>query len=140
MPDRERPKGGWIRSIRQALGMSASQLGRRLGLSRQAAADLERREIGKTVTLATLQRAAAAMNADLVYAIVPRQSLEMTIRNQARKKAEQRLSRAAHSMRLEAQGVSVAEYNAQLDEAEEKIVKQWPRDLWDADGTSRSQE
>lgn len=73
------------------------------------------------------------MNADLVYAIVPRQGLETTLRDQARKKAEQTLGRAAHSMRLEAQGVSVAEYNAQLEEAAEKILRQWPRDLWDAE-------
>jgi predicted DNA-binding mobile mystery protein A len=129
----DRPSGGWVRTIRQALGMSAAQLGRRLGLSRQAAADLERREVSLTVTLATLQKAAAAMNADLVYAIVPRQGLEATIRSQARMKAEQTLGRAAHTMKLEAQGVSDDEYNAQLDDAEEQIMKERPRDLWDGE-------
>lgn len=131
----DRPSGGWVRTIRQALGMSAAQLGRRLGLSRQAAADLERREVSLTVTLATLQKAAAAMNADLVYAIVPRQGLEATIRSQARMKAEQTLGRAAHTMKLEAQGVSDDEYNAQLDDAEEQIMKERPRDLWDGEDT-----
>lgn len=133
MSPHDRPSGGWVRTIRQALGMSAAQLGRRLGLSRQAAADLERREVSLSVTLATLQKAAEAMNADLVYAIVPRQGLEDTIRAQARKKAEHTLGRAAHTMKLEAQGVSDSEYNAQLDDAEEQIMEERPGDLWDVE-------
>lgn len=89
--------------------------------------------MNKAVTLAALEKAAAAMNAELVYAIVPRQSLDETIRTQARWKAEQRLNRASHTMRLESQSVSKDEYNAQLAENEETILKNWSRDLWDTE-------
>lgn len=89
--------------------------------------------MNQAVTLAALEKAAAAMNAELVYAIVPRQSLDETIRAQARRKAEQRLNRVAHSMRLEAQSVSKDEYNAQLAENEEMILKNWSRHLWDTE-------
>jgi len=83
------PVGGWIRSIRQALGMSAAQLGARLGLTRQGVADLERREVSRGATLAALEKAAEALDADLVYAIVPRTSLSKMLRKQARKRAEE---------------------------------------------------
>src|SRR5579859_5403104 len=117
--NRTPPRGGWVRSIRQALGMSASQLGRRMGLSRQAIADLERREVHGTATLAALEKAAEAVNAELVYAIVPRKSLAETVRAQARTVADEQLKRVAHSMRLEAQDVSPDEYANQLAERED---------------------
>jgi len=122
-----------VQSIRQALGMSASQLGHRLGLSRQGVADLERREVGSAVTLAALERAAAAMDARLVYAIVPCHSLEKTRQAQAHKRAEQRLRRIAHSMHLEAQAVSKQEYLTQLAENEQMLLDSWSRHLWDAE-------
>src|SRR3989304_2783356 len=66
------PRGGWIRSVRKALGMSTIQLASRLGVTRQAIVDLERREGDGSVTLTTLARAAEAMEGDLFYAVVPR--------------------------------------------------------------------
>ncbi len=131
--DQPRPRGGWVRSIRQALGMSAAQLGNRLGLSRQGVADLERREVGHAVTLGALEKAAEAMNATLVYAIVPRETLETTRRAQARKKAGLQLERIAHSMKLEAQAVSKMEYMRQLEENERALLRNWSRQLWDAE-------
>jgi len=53
------PRGGWIRANREALGMSSLQLGRRLGVSQQEAADLERRERTGSITIATLTKAAS---------------------------------------------------------------------------------
>lgn len=134
--DQPPPRGGWVRSIRQALGMSAAQLGTRLGLSRQGVADLERREVGHTVTLAALEKAAEAMDAKLVYAIVPRETLETTRRAQARRRAELQLRRIAHSMRLEAQAVSGEEYRTQLEENERALLRDWSRQIWDMEGPS----
>jgi predicted DNA-binding mobile mystery protein A len=125
------PKGGWVKSIRQALGMSTSQLGRRMGLSRQGVTDLEKREVRRVVTLAALMKAAEAMNAELVYAIVPRKSLAEAVRDQARTTADRQLKRVAHSMRLEAQHVSSDEYAKQLGEAQEKLLRNWSRHIWD---------
>lgn len=139
LPSRAAPKGGWVRTIRQALGMSTSQLGRRMGLTRQGIADLERREAQRAVTLAALEKAAAAMSAELVYAIVPRQSLAETIRAQARATADRQLKTVAHSMRLEAQDVSRGEYANQLAERQEKLLRNWSRHIWDDEGPSQRQ-
>lgn len=131
------PTGGWIKSIRQALGMSATQLGNRMGLSRQGIADLEKREAQRAVTLAVLEKAAEAMNARLVYAIVPRESLEETVRAQARAVADEQLSRVAHTMLLEAQDVSSEEYANQLAERAAKLLANRSRHIWDEGDLSR---
>lgn len=134
---RERPPGGWVRSIRQALGMSTTQLARRLGISRQAMADLEHREADRTVTLAALERVARAVDAELVYAIVPRRPLADMLRAQARARAEEQLDRVSHSMRLEAQEVPKEETDRQLAETEERLLRNWSRHIWDKEPSVR---
>ena len=125
-----RPKGGWIRSIRQALGMSASQLADRIGVSRQAVFALEQRESLNSVSLEALEKAAQAMDAHLVYAIVPNTTLGDTLRKQARKKVAEKLSRVAHTMQLEDQGVPDEETKRQLKDSEQALLDAWPTDLW----------
>jgi len=109
--------------------MSAPQLARRLRVTRQAVAALERRELDGTITLEALRRAAAAMDCDVVYAVVPRLPLEAMIRNRARQRAEEQLARLDHSMRLEAQGVAAEEHEHQMRDAVEGLLRK-PRALW----------
>jgi predicted DNA-binding mobile mystery protein A len=127
------PRTGWLRTIRDALGMSMPQLGHRLGLPRQAVDALEKREANGTVTLNTLREAAAALDADLVYAIVPRQSLARTIEAQAHRKALAELRRIAHTMHLEDQAVDSKEAARQLKERTSELLQTRPRSLWDTD-------
>jgi transcriptional regulator with XRE-family HTH domain len=54
----QRPPAGWARAIREALGMSAGQLARRVGVSRETIATLERSEGRGTITLASLEKLA----------------------------------------------------------------------------------
>src|ERR1700677_1946801 len=67
-----RPAKGWIRAIRQALGVSSGELARRLGTSRQLPLQLEKAEAEDRITLKSLRAAANALDCDLVYALVPR--------------------------------------------------------------------
>jgi predicted DNA-binding mobile mystery protein A len=67
-----RPAQGWIRAIRQALGVSSGQLGRTLGVSRQLPLQFERAEAEDTITLRSLRAVANALDCDLVYALAPR--------------------------------------------------------------------
>lgn len=99
----ERPRKGWIKTIRTALGMTAAQLGRRLQISAHGVLDLERREANETITLGTLRKAANALNADLVIAVIPREPLEHSVREQALSKAKHDRNRIVHTMRLESQ-------------------------------------
>jgi predicted DNA-binding mobile mystery protein A len=123
------PSSGWIKSIRQSLGLTAAAFGRRLKIRQQSVDDLERSEKAGTITLASLRRAAAALDADLVYAIVPRRRLRDAINARARQLARERIAPVAHSMRLEAQGLSEAEIAEQVDELARDLERR-PRDLW----------
>ena len=100
----KRPRQGWIRTIRTSLGMTLSQLGRKMGVSQQAAAKLERSEQEDSITLKSLQKTAAALNCRLVYGFVPYEgSLENTLHKQAYTKAKALIDPVDHSMMLEAQ-------------------------------------
>ena len=62
LPYRELPSGrpqkGWIRAVRDALGMTAAQLGARMGVSQPTVKKLEVSETEDTIRLATLRRVA----------------------------------------------------------------------------------
>jgi predicted DNA-binding mobile mystery protein A len=104
-PRRQAPPRGWVRTMRDALGMSAVQLANRLGVSRAAVYQLEGRESSRSVSLKQLDKAADAMECDVFYTLVPRSTVEQTIRAQAKKNAETKLYNANLSMGLEAEGV-----------------------------------
>lgn len=123
------PATGWIRAIRQSLGLTAAALGRRLKVTQQTVNDLEGSEKAGTITLASLRRAAAALDADLVYALIPRRKLRETIATRARELARQRVTPVVHSMRLEAQGLSDKEITEQIEELARELERR-PRDLW----------
>ena len=108
------PARGWVRAIREALDMSCTDLGMRLGISRQAVSQLERSEIDGTIQLETLRRAAEAMDCTLVYAIVPNGSLEEIVDRRAFEVASVTADRVAHTMRLEDQGVDPSDLVREL--------------------------
>lgn len=123
------PPKGWIRAIRDALGMSALQLGTRLGVKPQSVADLEKSEAHGTIQLKTLRRAAEAFDCTLIYALVPNSSLEDAVQTRAREIARKELASIGHTMDLEAQGLSKAEREAQVDEYVREHLRK--RDLWE---------
>lgn len=126
----EPPGNGWIRSVRQALGMTAAQLAKRLRMSPQAVLALEKREVAGTITIAALERAARALNCDLRVAFVSNRGIEETVRQRALKKAREERNQIVHTMGLEAQSKGVRET---LDL--ERIAESWRTKrrtrLWD---------
>lgn len=103
------PKAGWIRAIRDALGMSGAALADRMGVTEPAVFALERTERQGTARLDTLRRAAAALDCTLVYAMIPNQELEQTVRQQAERIVDHRLARVRQTMTLEDQDVPMAD-------------------------------
>src|ERR1700734_4038782 len=101
-----RPPKGWLRALRDALGMTTAQFGRRLGVSQPRIIELEQSEASGGVTLNTLQRAAEALGCRLVYALVPERPLADTVREQAESVAGRQLAAVEHNMRLEDQAVA----------------------------------
>ena len=122
------PTRGWIKAIREALGMSSAQLARRLGVKQPTVARIERSEARGTIELATLRRAAEALDCMLVYALVPRQPLATIVEARKRKIAAGRLQAIEHSMMLENQTLPAAERDARIDSLVDEID---PRRLWD---------
>jgi predicted DNA-binding mobile mystery protein A len=78
--------------------------------------------------LSTLERVAHALDCDLVYALVPRASLDDLVRQQARHTAEVRLATIRHSMRLEDQAVGDADTDELIDELADELIDR--RGLW----------
>jgi len=98
-----RPREGWVKAIREALGMSAADLAIRMGVVESTVQRLEAGEKAETTQLDTLRKAAAALDCDLVYVLVPRKALTDQVDEQARHKARAFVSRVTHTMALEDQ-------------------------------------
>lgn len=125
-----KPRGGWIKAIRNALGMRSAQLARRAKLDQTTITRLEQNESKGTITLNSLSRLANALDADLVYAIVPRVSLDDMIRRRAALVLEQDRNAAQKSMALEDQGTQHVE--TVRDEVRHALlVLSLDRRLWD---------
>lgn len=122
------PVHGWIRALRESLGMSAEQLGKRLGIRQPSIVAMERSEARGTIELATLRRVAEVLDCTLVYALVPNKPLETIVRDRARAVARRRWSAIEHSMLLEDQAVSGQDDDSRLDEYIRGVN---PARLWD---------
>jgi predicted DNA-binding mobile mystery protein A len=110
-----RPPRGWVRAVREALGMSAAVLGGRLGITAGAVIRLEQSEASDRVRLETLRRTADALGCDLVYLLVPRRPLTAVVRERAREIAHWQVAAAEQTMRLEDQATGqTAELEDQL--------------------------
>ena len=129
--DTQPPRRGWIRAIQQALGVTNRQLAIRLHLKPQTIEDMQEYEAKETIKLTTLRKLAQALDCRLVYAVVPNKPLEEMRLEQARKVARRQLKPVAHSMSLEAQGVSDADQKSELDRLVQKLLAGNPRKLWE---------
>lgn len=85
--------------------MPTRALAARMGITQGTLSGLEASEMSGAIRLSSLRKAAEAMNCTLVYAFVPRESLEDTVQEQAKKIATEQLSPVEHSMLLENQSV-----------------------------------
>lgn len=125
------PPKGWVRAIRDGLGMSRRQLSDRLGLSVSRVQRIEADEVVGSVTLKTMRQTAEAMDCVFVYAVIPRTSLEDSIQQQALKKAGQNLQSVNQTMALEAQSVKKEANQEMLEILAKQLREKSPRTLWD---------
>ena len=122
------PVRGWIKAIREALGMTTAQLAKRLGVKQPSVVAIEQSEVKGAIELATLRRVAEALDCTLVYALVPNKPLEAAVRDRARLFAIRRRGPVEHSMLLEDQKVKGKDLEERLDE----ILRETnPRLFWD---------
>ncbi|TCQ02673.1 putative DNA-binding mobile mystery protein A [Rhizobium sp. PP-F2F-G36] len=125
------PARGWLRAIREALGLTGAQLAARLGVVPSRIPALEKAEANGGTTLKTMREAAEAMGCTFVYAIVPTKPLDEMLRARAVALADAELAHVHHTMRLEDQALDARD----LADARERLVASYlsgnPRRLWD---------
>ncbi|MEA1979200.1 MAG: mobile mystery protein A [Chloroflexota bacterium] len=125
------PPKGWIRAIRDSLGMSGRQLAGRLGVTRQRVSEIERGELPGSVTLKSMRKVADCLDCVFVYAFVPQTSLEHTVHDRAKQVAEERLQRASQLMLLEGQELNEDDELDALSDMIEEMIETQPSTLWD---------
>ena len=125
------PPKGWIRAIRDALGMTAKQLANRLGVAQQAVARIEKEELEGSVTIKTMRRISECLDCVFVYGFVPRTSLAETVSRQAKNVAAQRLAQVSQTMSLEDQALSRKENEQVLSNLVDELIRTLPSNLWD---------
>jgi len=124
------PPKGWLRAIRAALGMNGRQFAERMGVSPARISKLESDELAGAVTLKTLRKAAEVLDCTLVYALVPRTSLEDSVKKQVAIYAQHRFNRISHTMALEDQELPEAKKKKAKRVMEEELLLNIPKSLW----------
>lgn len=127
---RSRPRNGWLRAIRQALGITTRQLAKSVGVTQAAVVDAERSEAKGDITLATLRRYATAMECELVYALVPNRPLQESLEARAEQVARDQVLRVRHSMALEDQQTSNEHLEREIAELRRKLLAGKRSRLW----------
>lgn len=126
-----RPPRGWIRAIREAMGMTTGQMALRMNIHQPRVIEMEKGEATGKITVHSLERAAEALGCRLVYVLVPEKPLGETMRRQAERAAEKQLGAIEQTMLLESQSVT----NKQLrQDTRQRLVDQLmekPARLWD---------
>lgn len=125
-----RPPSGWLKVIREALGMTATYQAKMLGVTTSTVTRLETSEADDTISLNTLRRAAEALGCELHYALVPKKTLADTLEARATALARQQMAAISHSMVLEAQATSRETVDAQTRALAESLLKGSRRTLW----------
>jgi len=124
------PKLGWVEIMRKALGMTAPELARRMGVTKAAIYQVERKELDGGVTLQQMDKLATALGGRFVYSIIPENSIEDMLKKQAHKKAENIIRRANSHMALEQQSLTLEKNNDEIEFLAEELLRKRPSDFW----------
>lgn len=125
------PPEGWLCTARKALGMSAAQLARRLGVTRAQVSNTEKGELAGSVTMKTLQTMAESMGYRLVYAIVPQQKVQDILADRAKKKATRIVEETHKHMALEEQALSEKQIGLEIERLQQDFLRNMPSHFWD---------
>jgi len=122
---------GWIKLIREALGMSAAQLAKRVGIDQSRISRLENNEITGDLKLSSLKKIADGLGMTFVYAFIPHDSLESMVNEQAKRIARKQAEQVNQTMRLENQELTIEEKAKAFDDLVQKILIDDFRSFWD---------
>ena len=125
----ETPPRGWVKTIRQALGLTSAQLAKRLNVKQPRVLEIEKDE--SSLSLKSLEKVADALDCKLIYAIVPKKHLKDMVYNQAEKKAKKILAKVTHNMALENQ--TPIHDRMELEDMIQDLLNGSQARLWDED-------
>ena len=126
------PPIGWIKAIRNGIGMSMEQLGQKLSITKQGVMDIEKREKEGAITIKSMQEIAKAMDMQFIYGFVPNAgSLEQMIETRALEIASKIVERTSTTMKLEDQANSKERVEKAIKERASEIINKTPKILWD---------
>jgi predicted DNA-binding mobile mystery protein A len=126
------PRSGWLKAIRESLGMTAKQAGNRAGTSQQNWTKAENNETKGNVSISTLNKLANAMGCEFVYALIPTKgTLNDFLLERARNIANHSMSRTYANMKLEQQEISKSELEKQTEELAMQIVRELKSNFWE---------
>lgn len=124
------PAKGWLKEIREALGITERQQAARLGITGASVHKSEQSEADERISLGQLRKIADSLECDLVYALVPRKPLTEVIQNRATLIASEEVQGVAHTMSLENQMPSDARIQKQVARRAEELLRgRWSK-LW----------
>ncbi len=126
------PPIGWIKALRNGIGMSMEQLGNKLSITKQGVMDIEKREKEGAITIKSMKEIAKAMDMQFVYGFVPNEgSLEQMIETRALEIATKIVERTSTTMKLEDQANSRKRIENAIKERATEIINKTPKILWD---------
>jgi len=114
------PKTGWLRTIRETLGLTLEQVGKRLGIGKMAVQMTEMSEQNKTIKLETLEKFADALDCQVYYYLVPKKSWSKQLEQSAEQLARKLIASSKLHMALENQTVN----DQTITEEQIKLIKQ----------------
>lgn len=124
------PRAGWVRAIREALGISQSQIAARAGVSRATVQQWERAEARRRITLHSLDRIAAAMGCQVALALVPKGgSLDDVRKRQAKTRALALLRATDKSYGARPEDLTPAQAR-RVDRTAARLLRGSTRKLW----------
>jgi predicted DNA-binding mobile mystery protein A len=125
------PPEGWLRTVRNALGMSGADVAKKMGVTRARVTQAEHAELTGGVTLKSMQATAEAMGCRFVYAVIPPSGrIDDIITAQARKKAMALVGTASKHMALENQALSNDTLTQEVERLTREIAQEMPADFW----------
>ena len=124
------PPRGWLKLIRESLGLTERQQAARLGISAPTLHKSEQAEADERISLGQLRKLAEGLDCELVYALVPRKPLTQVVAERAGAIALQEVGAVAHTMCLEDQRPDTASLQKQVEQRTETLLRGRWSALW----------
>lgn len=123
--------GQWVRTLREAFGMTQVQLAKRLRVTPQTIHAIEISENLGTISVNTLKKVGAALGCSVFVALIPHDPLEEIVKKQAQKVARRLVEQIVHTMALEKQQPHRDFIERQIEELTSELIQRGDKCIWD---------